>query len=450
MGGGGDNTTTQIQEIPEQFRPYYDALFSSGLGAAATTAYGPQTQTPQGYAQQAPYWQGGPGKQGQGQGEGGGNQNFAMSPNKAAQQSQQPQAQPQAQAPPQALPQQTNQPAPYTPPTYQGFNQGGSKPGQQGQQGQQGQRGQPQQPQGQQYGQQPQGQPAAQQGQPQQPAPHPNPQALNASGYTGDPYGPQEGQIIGQPYQGQFLAPSTPQELQGSAMREQLGYQFQGIGNPMMQLGQDTAAGNYLNSNPYFDQALQQAMQPAIQNFTGNVVPQYNSMALNSGAFKGSSARDMGMNQLGGAFGRDLLGTAATMGYQNYANERNLQQNAGQLIDQGARLNQLAPEMMGQAGQGYRDAYQRYLDENLLQFQESQQAPFRPLMNLASIIQGTDIGQNVTNFGQQPSSFAGGITGALGGGALGMSMGNAAGLQGWQAAGAGMAGGAAGALAGAF
>jgi hypothetical protein len=197
--------------------------------------------------------------------------------------------------------------------------------------------------------------------------------------------------------------------------------QVQGLGNPLLQLGTDTAEGKYLDftQNPFAMQALMNSLQPAVSQFNNSIMPQFNSQALQSGAFKGSSARDLAFNQLGDAFGGNLARTAGDFGFQNYIAERQLQQNAGNLLDQGARLNQLSPEILGQVGQGYQDIYQSYLDEQLLQFQEQQQAPFRPLMPLASIIQGSNIGSNFTNFGPTPSKFAGGITGALGGAAAG-------------------------------
>jgi hypothetical protein len=186
-------------------------------------------------------------------------------------------------------------------------------------------------------------------------------------------------------------------------------------------LGQQTARGDFLDprSNPFLLDTINFALQPAVEQFTGSVLPGFESGALQQGAFKGSSARDMALAQLSNQFGRNLLGTAGTIGFENLARERQLQQNAGQLLDQAARLQQLSPEILSQVGAGQRELQQRLLDEQLLQFQESQQAPFRPLGPLASIIQGTDIDTNLTQFAPQPSGLSRGIQGALGGAALG-------------------------------
>jgi len=220
----------------------------------------------------------------------------------------------------------------------------------------------------------------------------------------------------------------------------------QGIGQNLLNMGQATAGGAYLHpqSNPYLAQTMQFAMQPAIEQFTRGILPGMESQAIQQGAYKGSSARDMATAQLGSDFARNLMGTTAAMGMQNYGQERQLQQNAGQIMDQAARLMQLSPELLSQAGQAFRGFDQRMLDEALLQFQEQTQAPFRPLMPLASIIQGGDIGKSITQMTPQPSQLATGITGALGGAGLGADI---AGTAGWGNLGTGLSTGS-GALAG--
>jgi hypothetical protein len=164
---------------------------------------------------------------------------------------------------------------------------------------------------------------------------------------------------------------------------------------------------------------MQYAMDPAIQAFTGSVMPQFSSQAIQSGAYKGSSARDMATAQLASDFGRNLMGTTAAMGMQNLMGERQLQQGAGTMMDEAARLMQLGPDIYGQTGEGWRALQQRMLDEALLQYQEQIQAPYRPLMPLASIIQGGDIGSYMTQMTPQASPVARGISGALGGAGLG-------------------------------
>lgn len=248
--------------------------------------------------------------------------------------------------------------------------------------------------------------------------------------------------IIGAPFGGNFTAGTTPEELASLDLRTNVAAQNLGAGDVLGQMGQIQAGGGFLNANPFLNQAISASLAPAVDDFTRSTLPQFGAAANQSGAFGGSSARDFAFNNLANDFGRNLLNTAGQIGFSNFANERQLMQNAGQLINQGAQLNQLSPEILAQVGAGRRALEQRGLDEALLQFQEQQQAPFRPLGQLASIIQGTNIGTTQNFNPQQPSPLAGGIAGALGGGSLGMQAGSQFNPQ------AGMGGGLLGGLLG--
>jgi hypothetical protein len=248
--------------------------------------------------------------------------------------------------------------------------------------------------------------------------------------------------IIGSPFPGPFQAPTTAPEIQSLMQSQQIGNQLSGMGTGLLNLGQQQAAGDFLSpqSNPFFSQNLQASLQPAIDAFTRSTIPQFASQALASGAFKGSSARDMAFGNIANDFGRNLLNTAGQVGMQNYMQERAIQQQTPQLLQQAAAMQQIAPQILGQVGAGERQILQRPLDEALMQFQEAQQAPFRPLNPLASIIQGTNIGGQTTTKVPQISPVAGGIAGALGGGGLGLSLASQLGATGLPAAAYGGAG----------
>lgn len=245
--------------------------------------------------------------------------------------------------------------------------------------------------------------------------------------------------IIGQPFPGSFTAPTVPIEQESLAAREAIGRQLGGLGGNLLNLGQQQAAGQFLNpqTNPFFTANIEASLQPAVDAFTRSVLPQFSSQALQSGAFKGSSARDFALGNLANDFGRNLLQTAGQLGNQNYLQERAFQQQTPQLLQEAAALQQLSPEILAQVGAGQRELLQRPLDEALLQFQEQQQAPFRPLGPLASIIQGTNIGTTSSITPPRPSPLASGIAGGLGGGAFGLSLADQLGLSGNAAGGVG-------------
>lgn len=365
--GGAPNRTTSVQDIPTEFKPAFTSLFNSAFGAARTA--GGQPGFPQNFWGQP-----------------------APSPASPVNQ--------QIAAPQVQMPQGFQS---FGGGNFRGFGGGGGQPGFGGGGGG---------------------------GTPTYPFPTPqaptNPaQGSTNPGGTSVPLtsGPP---IIGQAFPGPFTAPNMPIELESLAAREAAGRQLGGIGDPLLGLGQFTAQGGFLNAgaNPYLQGALQAAINPAAQTFTRSVLPGFESQALQSGAFKGSSARDMALGNLANDFGRNILDTTSQIAFQNFVNERALQQQSGQLLQQGAQLQQLSPEILAQVGSGQRELAQRAIDEQLLRFQEQQQAPFRPLGPLASIIQGTQIGNTQTIQGPRPSPIAGGIAGAAGLGTTGALLGN--------------------------
>jgi hypothetical protein len=232
---------------------------------------------------------------------------------------------------------------------------------------------------------------------------------------------------VGQPFGEQFTAGTSPLEFESLAQREAVARQLQGIGNPLLNLGNFTAQGGFLDpsSNPFLGANIEAALRPITQEFTQSVLPQFNSQAIQSGAFGGSSARDMAFNQMASGYGQQVLDIGTQIAFDNYQRERQLQQQAGQLLDQGGLLNQLTPELLAQVGLGQRELAQRPLDEALLQYQESINAPFRPLFPLASILQGGDIGSAFSTTVPTPSALSTGLVGALGGAGTGAQVANA-------------------------
>ena len=214
--------------------------------------------------------------------------------------------------------------------------------------------------------------------------------------------------IVGMPYQGRFTANTAALEPEALMQKEQIARSLQNLGSPTLQMGQAQASGQFLNNNPFLQQAIQASLQPAVDNFGRSVAPQFASQAIGSGAYKGSSAREFALGNVVNDFGRNLAQTAGQIGFSNYGMERELMQRAPQLLSQGAALQQMSPDLLAAVGQGQRQLQQRELDEQLLQFQESQQAPWRPLGPLASIIQGTNIG-TVRSLTQPTQSQAQGI-----------------------------------------
>lgn len=99
-----------------------------------------------------------------------------------------------------------------------------------------------------------------------------------------------------------------------------------GTVNPAMAGTQSTASGQYLSGNPFFQGAFAPAAQAATQQFQsaiGNIA----SQASRAGRY-GSGAMERLQGQASNQLAQQLANTAGQLAYQNYAQERGLQESA--------------------------------------------------------------------------------------------------------------------------
>lgn len=115
-----------------------------------------------------------------------------------------------------------------------------------------------------------------------------------------------------------------------------------------------TINGEYMQANPFQNEMVQAAMRPMIEQFRQSTAPSITAKYAASGR-SGSPSEYASAFRAEDALGRNLSETAANIGYQNYATER--QNQLAMLGQAGDILNlQAAPAMMQlQAGQA-RDA----------------------------------------------------------------------------------------------
>jgi hypothetical protein len=199
------------------------------------------------------------------------------------------------------------------------------------------------------------------------------------------------------------------------------------------QIGQ-TAAGGFLQSNPYQQAMLQAATRPLTQQFGEQVLPGISSLYSRAGRY-GSGAMERALGGATEAYGRALGDVSANIVGQDYARERGLQQQAqmGQ-----AALAQLAPSIyqqqflpsqtLAQVGAAREAIAAQPLQEQMARFQFGQQQPIQSLMSYLSSVYGTPL----SSYGQQTAQLPenrlmSGVTGAglgyVGGQALGSFIG---------------------------
>lgn len=199
------------------------------------------------------------------------------------------------------------------------------------------------------------------------------------------------------------------------------------------QVGQ-TAAGGFLNANPYQQAMMEAATRPLTQQFSQAVLPGISSLYSRSGRL-GSGAMERALGTATEAFGRSLGDITANIAGTQYQQERGLQQQA-QL--QQAQLAGFAPQFysqqflpaqtLAQVGAQQEAIAAQPLQEQLARYQFQQQLPYQQLQGFLSSVYGTPLGSYGTQTTNAPTYqnrgagiLGGALTGGLGGYALGQA-----------------------------
>ena len=199
------------------------------------------------------------------------------------------------------------------------------------------------------------------------------------------------------------------------------------------QVGQ-TAAGGFLNANPYQQAMMAAATRPLTQQFSETVLPGISSLYSRSGRL-GSGAMERALGTATEAYGRSLGDITANIAGTQYQQERGLQQQA-QLAQ--SQLAGLAPQFysqqflpsqtLAQVGAQQEAIAAQPLQEQLARYQFGQQLPYQQLQGYLSSVYGTPLGSYGTQTTNAPTYqnrgagiLGGGIAGGLGGYALGQA-----------------------------
>ena len=199
------------------------------------------------------------------------------------------------------------------------------------------------------------------------------------------------------------------------------------------QVGQ-TAAGGFLNANPYQQAMMEAATRPLTQQFSQAVLPGISSLYSRSGRL-GSGSMERALGTATEAYGRSLGDITANIAGTQYQQERGLQQQA-QLAQ--AQLAGAAPSFYGQqflpsqtlaqVGAQQEAIAAQPLQEQLARYQFGQQLPYQQLQGYLSSVYGTPLGSYGTQTTNAPTFqnrgagiLGGGIAGGLGGYALGQA-----------------------------
>lgn len=237
------------------------------------------------------------------------------------------------------------------------------------------------------------------------------------------------------PFGGRFVAEPSAQHRDAVAGLTNLAKdpKMANLGDPSMAYGKDLAEGKYLNANNHLAPAINAAVRPIFDRLTDTTLPQVRSEAQTSGAYGGSRQGVLESLAMKDA-GKQAGDTAEKIFNENWMNERRLMTFAPQITGQGAALNQIPTNLMDAAGNmqiGKID--QPIWDDELAKFEDSVNAPWRPVLPWASVLSGVgNPGYSSVSRTSPGGSTAGGMmSGAAGGAALGMTASMAGGGGPW-------------------
>lgn len=209
----------------------------------------------------------------------------------------------------------------------------------------------------------------------------------------------------------------------------------------------NTAAGAFLQGNPYQQQMVAAATRPLVQQYSNQVLPGIASLYSKSGRY-GSGAMQNALGQATESYGRALGDISSDIVGKQYEQERVRQQQAMMGL---TNLAQAAPSIYGQqylpsqqlaqVGAQREAIAQQPLNEAMQRYSFGQQLPYQQLSGYLSSVYGSptaSYGTTTQNMSTNPT--VGRIGGALAGGLLGSSLGSAFGNQ-WLGAGLGALGG---------
>jgi hypothetical protein len=236
----------------------------------------------------------------------------------------------------------------------------------------------------------------------------------------------------------------SPSEETMTALQQQQNIATQA--SPSLQVGQNaylqsygglanTAAGGFLQGNPYQQQMIEAATRPLVSQYSNQVLPGIASLYSKSGRY-GSGAMQGALGQATEQYGRALGDVSANIVGTQYDQERARQQQAMMGL---TNIAQAAPSIYGQQylpsqqlaqiGAQREAIAMQPLQEAMSRYSFGQQLPYQQLSGYLSSVYGSptaSYGSTSQNMSTNPT--VGAIGGALGGGLLGNALGSAFGF----------------------
>ena len=166
-------------------------------------------------------------------------------------------------------------------------------------------------------------------------------------------------------------------------------------GNPLLpaaqQQQQDVIGGQYLQNNPYFNQALAGAAEGATQNYN-DAIAQAQSSLSRAGRYGSNVGADI-QNRAAGTLATTLANKYGELAYQNYANERGMQNQAAQYAPTLAQADYADINQLANVGKTAEDYQKTALQADIDRFNFEQNKPYQKLSSYLGATYGAPMGQ---------------------------------------------------------
>jgi len=152
-------------------------------------------------------------------------------------------------------------------------------------------------------------------------------------------------------------------------------------GNPLSSQAQqqqsDVISGNYLQNNPYFNQALAGAAQGATQNYN-DAIKAAQSGASQAGRYGSGVSADI-QNRAANTLSNTLANKYGELAYSNYAGERGMQNQAAQNAPALAQADYADIQQLMNVGKTAEDYQKTALQADIDRFNFEQNKPYQKL-----------------------------------------------------------------------
>jgi hypothetical protein len=173
------------------------------------------------------------------------------------------------------------------------------------------------------------------------------------------------------------------------------------MGNPLLpaaqQQQQDVISGQYLQNNPYFNQALAGASQGATQTYMDAIKAAQGSASM-AGRYGSDVSADL-QNRAANTLSNTLANKYGDLAYQNYAAERGRQEQAASGAPALANADYTDINQLLKTGQAQEDYANTALQADINRFNYNENLPTAKLNQYAQYLSGTPQGSSTTSSG---------------------------------------------------